>query len=112
MKQTAMFDDPDDAKRDGMERADAGASPDWKAAVDSAIVQCARDLPELTSMDVWDRLSIEDRVGVEARALGPAMLRASRAGIIQRTDRVVRSNDVRSHNRPLAVWVSAIRRPS
>lgn len=91
------------ARDEALDRVDAHADPEWKDVADRVIRRLADTMREFTADDVRDALP--DGVWThEPRALGPRMLAAARAGLIERTDRSVTS---RHRNGGLArVWRS------
>jgi hypothetical protein len=91
------------ALRLGVDRADTHADRGWLRQAADALIRCALDRVEFISDDVWDYGLERTR---EDRALGAVFLRAKRAGIITKTDRVRPS--VRSHLAGKPVWVSNI----
>jgi hypothetical protein len=87
---TSAFDDPDLA-------ADAALR---------AVRSVARRFTEFTTDEVAAELT--DWKIAEPRLLGPAMLRAQRAGWIAATDRMRKTSNPAAHCRPKAVWTSRI----
>jgi len=71
-----------------------------------AVQAVARRLPEFTTDEVAAELT--DWRIAEPRLLGPAMLRAQRAGWIVPTDRVRKTSNPAAHSRPKAVWQSRL----
>ena len=71
-----------------------------------AIRSVAGRLREFTTDEVAAELT--DWQIREPRLLGPAMLRAQRAGWIVPTDRVRKTSNPAAHSRPKAVWQSRI----
>ena len=71
-----------------------------------AIRSVAGRLREFTTDEVAAELT--DWTIAEPRLLGPAMLRAQRAGWIVPTDRVRKTSNPAAHRRPKAVWQSRI----
>ena len=71
-----------------------------------AIRSVAGRLREFTTDEVAAELT--DWQIREPRLLGPAMLRAQRAGWIVPTDRVRKTSNPAAHRRPKAVWQSRI----
>jgi hypothetical protein len=88
--QTSAYDDPNLA-------ADAALR---------AVRSVARRFPEFTTDEVAAELT--DWQIEEPRLLGPAMLRAQRAGWIAATDRMRKTANPAAHCRPKAVWKSCI----
>lgn len=98
---------------DGMEKADQNADGRWRHMVDAAIVACARKLAEVTVDEV-----IEEMGGIKncptthaLDALGPAMCRAARMGILKSTNRVIRSKRPEAHGNRHTVWTSNYYQP-
>src|SRR5215468_5778740 len=71
-----------------------------------AVRAVARRHAEFTTDEVAAELT--DWIIAEPRLLGPAMLRAQRAGWIVPTDRVRKTTNPAAHSRPKAVWQSRI----
>lgn len=99
-----LFDSAKIGRETGLERVDRAAEPDWKDLAYEAVEATARRLPEFISDDVWEYGGLESTR--EDRALGPVFLRAARAGLIVKTDRVRPS--VRSHLSGKPVWRSTV----
>lgn len=77
--------------------------------LETAITRAARGWQEFTSDEVWLELQ---NLGIfelnHPNAFGAAFLAASRAGIIDPTDRVRRSDRAAAHRRKITVWRSLI----
>jgi hypothetical protein len=71
-----------------------------------AVRAVARRCAEFTTDEVAAELT--DWTIEEPRLLGPAMLRAQRAGWIAATDRMRKTTNPAAHCRPKAVWTSRI----
>lgn len=84
------------------------ASGEWQVDALAAIRGVAAAQAELTTDDVWRALGRDPEV--EGRAMGAAMRQAAKLGLIERTDRTVRSLRVACHRRDLRVWTSRIYR--
>lgn len=84
------------------------ATGEWQVEALNAIRNVATSRPELTTDDVWRALGRDPEV--EGRAMGAAMRHAAKLGLIERTDRTVRSMRVACHRRDLRVWRSKIHR--
>lgn len=97
------------ARDAGMAAADAGVSDEWKSAADSAIESVARLQYEFIVDEVWRVLDAWelDRPR-EGRAMGPRMTAAQRRGIIEPTDRLRQTEQVKSHGQPRRIWRSRI----
>lgn len=85
--------------------ADRNANPDWKDAAARCIAFFAGQCREFTSDDVIERLEehYPDAATHNMAALGPLFLRASRAGLIENTGRMIQSRIPRRH-RKITVW--------
>lgn len=101
---------------DGMKQADDHADPFWKAVFDACIQNAAMRKAEITVDDVLDDLEIINKQR-EARglpivtthhmcAIGPAMTRAAKAGLIRATNQVRRSERLVKHGNRHTVWLS------
>lgn len=82
------------------------ATPDWQERAVAAIQKLVATMPQLTTDDVWTELGREE--GLEGRAMGAAMRTAVRKGLIERTERTVKSSRVACHRRDLRVWRSLV----
>jgi hypothetical protein len=77
----------------GMAQADANANKVWKHIWDGCVLAAARRLPEITSDDVlfeFEQLKNQPMTH-NLSAIGPAMRRGWKMGILMPTDKVVRS---------------------
>jgi len=104
-----------DVTPDGPNRLSEGLDASQRAAgrwtetetleVDQAIRQCAHFLPEFTSDDIWARLPKGFPV---TKGLAARLNAASRAGLIEATDRVRKSarGGTHDHGQRLTVWRS------
>jgi hypothetical protein len=98
-------------KQDGMARASAGASLVWLRAVEDAIHYVATQQRELTTDDVWERLSQGAPVTTrEHRAMGPAMKAARAKGWIEITNSYIKTERKSRNRAPIQVWRSRIYR--
>ena len=93
---------------DGMQRADENASDPWKVAFDGCLFAVARRKEELCSDDVLEEM---ERLGHKPEthnlaAIGPAMSRAAKRGVLSHTDRVKRSERPLKHGNRQNIWVS------
>jgi hypothetical protein len=89
--------------RTALRRLDTHVDRAWLEQAHAALERCAMARKDFISDDVWD---FDLPRTQEDRALGPVFLRAKRAGIITKTDRVRPS--VRSHLSGKPVWISNI----
>ena len=77
--------------------------------LDFAIAQAAVKREYLTSDDVWAVLAELEIVELHhPNAMGGAILRAARCGILEPTDRSQRSRRIGAHKRKLSVWRSTM----
>lgn len=106
MKQTVLdFELGAKLRDDGMARAEAHASPEWRAAASAAIADVARGFPFFTSDHVWATGLARPR---ESRALGPEFKRAQFAKILEPTDTFKLSAQASRHRAPIRVWRSLV----
>jgi hypothetical protein len=110
-----MSDDPktpcDDGtagRDDGMARAEEGAGAAWMRAAAAAIARVARQKAEFVSEEVWTVGGLEMPPSGERRALGPAMKRAWKDGLIEPTERFVPSPRSSCHRAASRVWRSLV----
>jgi len=109
MNEPSLFDyEAAKAARDAaIGRVDDNAATKWKTNVDAVIRALAFTETEFTTDDVWQLLA---EWGIDAphepRALGAAMTRAAKNGVIVATDRVRNSERVVCHAAPKRVWKS------
>lgn len=83
------------------------ADETWKAGVEAYARMLARTRGEFTSDDVQELL---DQAGLsthEPNAMGAIMHKLARAGVIQATDRFVKSRRPSANSRRIAVWKAA-----
>ena len=96
-------------KEEGMAKAEAGASEEWKMAASLAIMDVAKKNKEFTADEVWEVLQ---RMGItgpqEPRAMGPMMRNAAKLGMITKTGYSRVSQQGTNHARPVAIWKSLI----
>jgi hypothetical protein len=105
----SLFDPPVEVStvdRGYLRSVEENASDQWNAHALAAVRSAAMRHDELTVDDVWPFITEEVH---DSRALGPVMLRASKAGIIDRVRGAFRTSDrPETHARPLALWRSLI----
>jgi len=99
----------EEARSEAIERVDRNNDdPHWRTAADAAIRMAARDFDDFTADEVWD--IIERDAGrfpdITPSALGPAFLRAAKAGVITKTGVTRLTKNPRRH-RDLTVWTAA-----
>jgi hypothetical protein len=93
---------------DALERVEQSADEKWIKAADYAVSHLALRKPEITTDDVWDVLDGLDVETPEHRAMGAVMLRAAKAGFIERTDRTTKTRRPSRHKGDVRVWRSRI----
>ncbi|MHB8973591.1 MAG: hypothetical protein ACYC3X_25485 [Pirellulaceae bacterium] len=87
------------------------ADPDVRDVILQAIAATARELPTLTTDDVWLRVPQVVRLAVEPRVMGALMREAARRGVIEPMPGIFLASDmVRCHRRPKQVWRSKTQR--
>lgn len=93
---------------EAMSRVDRAAPADWKELARQAVERVASERDVFTTDHVWlDGLEKPP----EPRAMGPIMRRAIRAGLIEKTGRVVPTIFPEGHAGPRHEWRSLIRTP-
>jgi hypothetical protein len=97
------------ARDEAMAQVDAGADEKWKEGVILVIEEICRVLgfgKTFTTDQVWEGMELvfPEVTTHEPRAMGPMMAKAAKMGLITKTDRVVDSERVECHARPVAVW--------
>lgn len=95
---------------EAMQTCDDHADPLWKQRFDDAVLAVARRRAELTSDDVLahvERLADPPKTHNLA-AIGPAMIRAMKADIIEPTGRTQRSERPEKHGNRQNVWRSRV----
>lgn len=95
---------------DGMEQVDSNANDKWKHFFDGCVLAAARRKAEITSDDVLREIeALPDPPETHnLAAIGPAMCRAWKMGVLKRTDRVKRSERPEKHGNRQNVWESAV----
>lgn len=93
------------ARDTAIANAEGGASVVFNHDADLVIDMLARTREEFTTDSVWPMLKVTP---TEPRALGPAMKRAQRAGLIEPTGEFVQSVSKTNHCRPLRRWKSLV----
>lgn len=98
-----------DARDAGLEKVDAPDAKPWMGLAYRALQRVACRQADLTTDDVWAELEAGGVEGPrERRALGPVMMRAASAGIIEATDMVSNSGRKAAHAGPKRIWRSNI----
>lgn len=98
-------------KAEGMGRAERHANPAWMLAAEQAVLEAARELSTITADDVMRRIP-PDVDTHEKRALGPVMMKAAKAGIIEKAIALPRnSTRPNQHSAPITVWKSNVYKP-
>ncbi len=92
----------------GMAQADQNADERWKHIFDACVLAAARKKPEITSDDVLAEIEALPNPPDthNLAAIGPAMMRAAKMGILKSTDRVTRSQRPNKHGNRHTVWQS------
>lgn len=80
---------------------------DWIKAAKWALYEVALSTREFTTDAIWATGLPEPPSG-SSRALGPVMLAAARAGVVQITDRTRPTTKKKSHAQPLRIWISNV----
>lgn len=93
---------------DGMRRADENADPQWKHIFDGCVLSAATKKPEITSDDVLAEIEALPNAPTthNLAAIGPAMKRAAKMGVLTRTDRFKRSERPEKNGNLHAIWIS------
>lgn len=94
------------AKELAMARAADGAGEEWAARAEAAVLNVARRCESFTSDLVW--MELGEMTPREPRAIGPVLMRAAKAGIIEATNTHEPSASVRCHRRLKKVWKSLV----
>jgi hypothetical protein len=100
-----------EAKHDGMERADANADSAWKTVMAELVVRVARQRRMFTADDVFSLFHEEGYTVAthDRRAFGPVMTRAAKSGVCKKFDGPQAICRRRSrHAAPIQVWESLI----
>jgi hypothetical protein len=92
------------AAAEGIARAEAGATDEWRAEALEAVRRAATQKMFITADDVWAILDKPE----EPRALGAILLRAARAGWLERTGRTKTTTQVSGHCHPVSIWKSKL----
>lgn len=94
----------EEAKRQAIARVERNMEPEWAELVELAIKMVMSRQQEFTTDDVWEELE-DVEPPHERRAMGAAMLRFARKGLIRATDRTKPSARAVCHANPKRVWV-------
>lgn len=94
----------EEAKREAIARVERNMDPEWAELVNLAIRMVMSRQREFTTDDVWEELG-DVEPPHERRAMGAAMLRLARQGLIQATDRTRPSARAVCHANPKRVWM-------
>ena len=104
--------DPEKAKKDGMDRAEAHANPNWFSDMYGCVAAVCRTMELFTADDVFDYAEWK---GVawwathDLRAFGPVMIHAARAKLCRKENvAAVMSRRPSLHKSPIQVWRSLI----
>lgn len=116
--QEVLFEDVRNTEPDGvalrdeaLERVEANANEQWMHTAWQVLCRVARMDDEFTSDAVWDILNAEhpEVHTHEPRAMGALMKRGQRAGLMEPTDKFVRTPRPQAHKAPVMVWKSLVR---
>lgn len=93
---------------EGMKRADENADDRWKHIFDACVLAAAKKKPEITSDDVLSEIEalLDPPETHNLAAIGPAMKRAAKMGILVSTGRVERSKRPTKNGNLHSVWRS------
>jgi len=87
----------------------AKAAKEWRSKSMPILRSIAREVEEFTTDRVqWELNRHQVEPPKEPRAYGALMREGARAGLIEKTDRVVPSVYPRNHRRPKAIWKSNV----
>lgn len=101
-----MFVEAERKKELGMARAESGADQDWLDAANSCIVTMAQTRESFSGWEVTQFLRDLKITTPNERALGPLLIKASKAGLIEKTER--HAKNPLAHNCPSPVWRSLV----
>lgn len=87
---------------EAMERAEAGASMDWRARALIAVHRVATEQPSFLVDSVWAYIEKPE----EPRAIGPIMQRACRNGWITKSGQYEPSAQTTTHSNPRPRYIS------
>jgi hypothetical protein len=96
---------------EGKRRRDAGMdvvdkSVEFQYAADRAVAQTARIFSSFVVDQVWQ--FVDGDYGVDKRAMGPAMIRAAKAQLIEPSPDFRPTSQPKSHASPTRIWISRI----
>ena len=94
-----------DAANEAIDRVNANADEEWKAAAKRIVREVARANREFPTDAVWGAGLPKPR---EPRAMGAVMRWAQSHGLVKNTGRIVKTAQVSRHNAPVTVWESLI----
>jgi hypothetical protein len=95
----------------GLAKIEASTPNDVKKFLDSAVIRVAKKQSSFTTDDVHfeiDSLAASGKriTKINPSAIGPAMMRAARAGFIQKINQFIPSTRPSRHGNSLPVWMS------
>lgn len=93
----------EEAKRVAIAQVERNMDPDWAALAEVAIMAVIARSREFTTDDVWQELGNATEPH-ERRAMGAAMLRVAKQGLIAATDRTRPSARSVCHANPKRIW--------
>lgn len=92
------------AAEEGIRRV-ASTHEEWLEEVQGTILACAQKNRRFTSDLVWMELTTDPH---NKSAMGPALRRAVKAGVIENSGEFERSIRVSAHRKPIQVWRSLV----
>lgn len=94
----------------GIAQADANAKEEWKHWFDGCVMAAAKKKAEITSDDVLAEIEALPHAPEthNLAAIGPAMIRAAKMGLLRGTDRTVRSQRPEKNGNLHRVWESIV----
>lgn len=102
--------DAEDARDEGMGRAEGAADPQWMDAAYATVVAAATERAAFTVDVLWNDYGLAPTV--ENRALGPVLLLAKRDGVIVASGEYQHSKRRVNHTSLRQVWLSKVYRGS
>ena len=97
-------------KRDGMDRAELHADPEWKRIMLICVLEVAKRKPFFSTDDLerWRLVYFPNHTTHEHRAIGPIMREAAKLEYCVKTLDWVESSQKINHQRPMRVWFSRV----
>jgi hypothetical protein len=95
--------------QEGMDKADAAATEEWKEKALDTIYNLAESNPLVWSDMIWEA-GVSKAAVHDTRALGAVFMRAAKKGYITKTDEFIKSEQEGCHGMDVRVWASNIYR--